>query len=488
MSISSLGVGSGLDLEALVGQLLEAERKPKTDALDSREGNVEAEISGIGKLKSKLEDFQETLDNLRSEANLKGREPTVNNPSEGIEPFKAEASNSALEGDYNIAVTQLARGSRIETADAQNGGFNNSSDTLLSAGVASLTFKIDATSDSFTINLTAGNSLEDLRNAINASEDNFGVIASIIDTGTVNGGSKLVYTSDKEGDGNDLVIVNDNDVAELDLVSTTDSSQTATYLTPVISSQNAKATIDGIDVESKSNEFKNVIENVSFDVSEKSELEADGTTYKTSKLSIGFDTESVEETIREFVTNFNALQAEIKLLTRYGESDLEEDGSLAGDSLVRGIQNGVNNILFSSVDSSTLGGLFQLGIEFNDQNELEISSTDKIGLGSGDDRLKAALKDNFDEISNLFTDENQGIAVRLFDYVEEYTSFSGLLKSREDNAKDQREQIFDERLSLELRLAGTEQILRKKYLNLDQTVARLNSTGSALLATIEKAI
>jgi flagellar hook-associated protein 2 len=215
-----------------------------------------------------------------------------------------------------------------------------------------------------------------------------------------------------------------------------------------------------------------------------SELEADGTTYKTSKLSIGFDTEEVEETIREFVTNFNALQAEIKLLTRYGESDLEEDGSLAGDSLVRGIQNGINNILFSSVDSSTLGGLFQLGVEFNDQNELEISSSDKIGLGSGDDRLKAALKDNFDQIANLFTDEEQGIAVRLFDYVEEYTSFSGLLKSREDNAKEQREQIFDERLSLELRLAGTEQILRKKYLNLDQTVARLNSTGSALLATL----
>jgi flagellar hook-associated protein 2 len=84
MAISSLGVGSGLDLEALVGQLLEAERKPKTDALDSRENNVEAEISGIGKLKSKLEDFQGTLDNLRSDANLKGREPTINNPSEGI--------------------------------------------------------------------------------------------------------------------------------------------------------------------------------------------------------------------------------------------------------------------------------------------------------------------------------------------------------------------------------------------------------------------
>tara|TARA_R110000868_G_scaffold58224_2_gene179997 strand:+ start:940 stop:2400 length:1461 start_codon:yes stop_codon:yes gene_type:complete len=484
MSIQSLGVGSGLDLESLVGQLLEAERKPKTDALNSREENVEAEISGIGKLKSKLEDFQETLDNLRSDANLKGREPSINNPSEGIEPFTADASNSALEGDYNIAVTQLASGSRIETADAVDGGFASSSASVLSAGTASLTFKIDATSDSFTIDLTAGDSLEDLRNAINASEDNFGVTASIIDTGTVNGGSKLVFTSDTTGEGNDLVIVNDNDVAELDLVSTTNSTEASTYLTPVTFAQNAKATIDGIDVESTTNKFENVIENVSFEASELSELKADGITFQTSKLSIGFDKEAVEETIREFVSNFNALQAEIKLLTKYGESDLEDDGSLAGDSLVRGIQTGINNILFSSVDSSSLGGLFQIGIEYNDQGELEISSNDRIGLGSGDDRLKDALDDNFDDIAALFTDESQGIAVRLYDYVEEYTSYSGLLKSREDTAKDQREQIFDERLTLELRLANTEQILRDKYLNLDQTVARLNSTGSALLATL----
>jgi flagellar hook-associated protein 2 len=484
MSIQSLGVGSGLDLESLVGQLLEAERKPKTDALNSREENVEAEISGIGKLKSKLEDFQETLDKLRSESNLKGREPSINNPSEGIEPFTAEASNSALEGDYNIAVSQLASGSRIETANAVDGGFASSSDTVLSAGAASLTFKIDATSDSFTINLTAGDSLEDLRNAINASNDNFGVTASIIDTGTVSGGAKLVFTSNTPGDGNDLVIVNDNDVAELDLVSTTNSTEAAVYLTPVTSAQNAKATIDGIAVESKTNKFENVIENVSFEASELSELKADGINFQTSKLSIGFDTEAVEETIREFVKNFNALQAEIKLLTKYGESDLEDDGSLAGDSLVRGIQTGINNILFSAVDSSTLGGLFQLGIEYNDNNELEIGTNDKYGLGSGEDRLKDALNDNFDEIAALFTDESQGIAVRLYDYVEEYTSYSGLLKSREDTAKDQREQIFDERLTLELRLAKTEQILRDKYLNLDQTVARLNSTGSALLATL----
>jgi flagellar hook-associated protein 2 len=492
MSIQSLGVGSGLDLESLVGQLLEAERKPKTDALNSREENVEAEISGIGKLKSKLEDFQETLDKLRSDSNLKGREPSINNPSEGVEPFTAEASNSAVEGDYQIAITQLASGSRFETADvtlpdgSPGGGFASNSESVLTSGSGSLTFEIPSSTDTFTINITAGQTLQELSSAINAASENFGVQSSIIDTGTAAGGSKLVFSSNVTGEGNDLVIVNNNNNPELDRLSTIrqDGSASANLLTPAVPAQSAQATIDGIAVQSSTNVFENVIENVSFTVSELSELAADGVTVQASKLSIGFDTEKVEKTIREFVSNFNALQAEIKLLTRYGESDLEEDGSLAGDSLVRGVQTGINNILFSSVDASTLGGLFQLGIEYNDQNELEISSTDRIGLGSGDDRLKDALKNNFDQISALFTDESQGIAARLYDYVEQYTSYSGLLKSRENTAKDQREQIFDERLNLELRLAKTEEILRAKYLNLDQTVARLNSTGSALLATL----
>ncbi|MEO9945589.1 flagellar filament capping protein FliD [Paraglaciecola sp.] len=484
MSIQSLGVGSGLDLEGLVTQLLQAESEPKTAALDAREESVEAEISAIGQLKSKLEDFQDSLDDLRSETNLKGREPTINNPSSDIEPFTAEASNSALEGDYQITVTQLASGSRIETADAVDGGFSSTADSVLSTGTGSLTFKIDATSDAFTIDLSAGDTLEDLRNAINDSDDNFGVTASIIATGTVDGGAKLVFTSDVTGDGNDLVIVNDNDIAELDRLSTTNSLETIDYLSPVSSAQNSKATIDGIDVESDSDKFENVIENVSFTVSELSELAADGVTYQASKLSIGFDTEQVKENIQAFVDNYNALKSEIDILTNYGESDLEEDGALAGDSLVRGIQTGLANILFSSVDSSDLGTIYQIGIEYTDDGELEISSTDNIGFGSGEDRLSDALDDNFDEIAALFTDEENGIAVRLYDFVEEYTNYSGLLKTREDTAKDQREQIYDDRETLELRLASTEQILRDKYLNLDQTVASLNSTSSALLATL----
>ncbi|MGO4892312.1 flagellar filament capping protein FliD [Flavobacterium sp. W21_SRS_FM6] len=484
MSIQSLGVGSGLDLEALVTQLLDAERKPKQDRLDAKDETLDAEISSLGKLKSKMKDFLDSVDELRTDTALKGREPTITNPSDNVEPFTAEASNSAVEGSYKIAVSQLASGSRIETAKAVDGGFSGTSSPVLTSGAGSLTFKVPSTSDSFSINVTAGMTLQQLSSAINQNSANFGVTSSIIDTGTASGGAKLVFSSSTTGEGNDLVIVNDNDLAELNRVSTTNSAESLSYLSPVVSAQNAKANIDGIDVESTTNEFKNTIANVSFEVSEVSELEGDAVTRKKSTLKIGFDTEGIDKKIRDFVDNFNALNKEMTSLTKYGLSDLEDDGALAGDFMIRGIQQGLASIIGSSVSSSSLGTIFQLGIEFNEDGDLEIGANDKYGFGSGEDRLKDALENNFDEISKLFTDEDSGIGARLYDYVKEYTSYSGLLTSRERSVKDQKDLLADEREQFELRMSSYEQILRDKYLGLDQTVAKLNQTGSALVAML----
>lgn len=490
MTIQSLGVGSGLDLEGLVTQLIAAERGSKESRLDAKDESLDAEISGLGQLKSKLSDFQDAVDELRSDFKLQGREPTIDNPEESVEPFSAEASNSAVEGSYQIAITQLASGSRIETANALTAGgapgtgFSSTSDSILSSGSGSITFKVDSTSDSFTLNITAGQTLQQLRDAVNAASDNFGVSASIIDTGTETGGAKLVFTSDTTGEGNDLVIVNDNDLADLQRVTTTNSAEDTDYLIPVLSAQNAKATIDGIEVESSTNEFENTISNVSFEANEVSTLASDGVTYETSKLTIGFDSEGLESKIRDFVDNFNVLAAEIKVLTKYGESDLEDDGALAGDSMLRGIQQSLSSIISSSVSGSELGSLFQLGVELNDDGELEISTTDDFGFGSGQDRLEDALENSFDQIAALFTDKDEGIAARLYDYIKEFTTFSGLIATRETAAKDKKDQLADEREQFELRMATFEQIQRDKYLNLDQTVARLNQTGSALLASL----
>ena len=476
MTIQSLGVGSGLALDDLVQQLLEAERAPKDARLNEKEERIEAEISGLGQIKSKLSAFEDSVDELRSDADINGREPTISNPSEDDDVLSAEASNSALRGSYEITVEQLASGSRITTDD---GAFTSSTDAVLSTGAGSLTFDVGG-SDNFTIDVTAGMTLTELREAINNADDNFGVTANIIDTGT-SAGPRLVYSSSETGEGNDLVITNDTGAAELDRLSTTGGTGNISAAN-IQSAQNAIAYIDGIEVQSESNEFENTIQNVSFEVNEVSPKDANGDLLATT-LDIGYDKEGLEEKIRAFVENYNSLIDEIDTLTRYGESELEEDGALAGDSLLRGIQTTMANIVGGNVSASALGGLFQVGIEFNDDGKLEIGTTD-FGLGTGEDRLEDALEDNFDEIAKLFTDENEGIATRLYEFADEYTSYGGLISLREQTAKDNREELYDERETLELRMQSYEDTLRGKYLNLDQTVAQLNQTSSALLASL----
>ena len=476
MTIQSLGVGSGLALDDLVQQLLEAERAPKDARLNEKEERIEAEVSGLGQIKSKLSAFEDSVDELRSDADINGREPTISNPSEDDDVLSAEASNSALRGSYEITVEQLASGSRITTDD---GAFTSSTDAVLSTGAGSLTFDVGG-SDSFTIDVTAGMTLTQLREAINNADDNFGVTANIIDTGT-SAGPRLVYSSSETGEGNDLVITNDTGAAELDRLSTTGGTGNISAAN-IQSAQNAIAYIDGIEVQSESNEFENTIQNVSFEVNEVSPKDANGELQATT-LEIGYDKEGLEEKIRDFVDNYNSLIDEINTLTRYGESELEEDGALAGDSLLRGIQTSMANIVGGNVSASSLGGLFQVGIEFNDDGKLEIGTTD-FGLGTGEDRLEDALEDNFDEIAKLFTDENEGIATRLYEFADEYTSYGGLISLREQTAKDNRDELYDERETLELRMQSYEDTLRSKYLNLDQTVAQLNQTSSALLASL----
>ncbi|AFT77548.1 flagellar hook-associated 2-like protein [Alteromonas macleodii str. 'Black Sea 11'] len=476
MTIQSLGVGSGLALDDLVQQLLTAERQPKEARLNAKEERIEAEISGLGQIKSKLSDFKDAVDELRSDNGVNGREPTITNPSEDNDVLSAEASNSALRGSYEVIVEQLAAGSRI-TTDA--GAFTSSSDPVLTSGTGSLTFDVGG-SKSFTVNVTAGMSLTALREKINNSDDNFGVTANIIDTGT-GAGPRLVFSSSETGDGNDLVITNDTGAAELDRLSTTGGTNNISAAN-IESARNAIAYIDGIEVQSSSNEFENTIQNVSFEVNEVSPKDAAGD-FLATKLSIGYDKEGLDKKIRDFVDNYNSLIDEIKTLTRYGESELEEDGALAGDSLLRGIQSGLASIVGDNVSSSALGGLFQIGIEFDDDGKLEIGSTD-FGLGTGEDRLEDALEDSFDEIAKLFTDPDEGIATRLYEFSKEYTSYSGLISLRERAAKDDREDLYDQREMLELRMLNYEEILRDKYLNLDQTVAQLNQTGSALLASL----
>ena len=499
MGIQSLGVGSGLALDDLVTQLIDAERAPKEERLNEREETLDATISAIGSLKSKVDEFQDSVEELKNDYNLNAREPSIDHPTEPEEgetgPFTMEASTSAIEGDYEIAVAQLASGTEYRTADS---AFSSTTDTLYTGADTTVTFNFATSSDSFSVGVTTNMTLQEYVNAINSSEDNIQddgttklVNAILLDTGTASG-PKIIFESLITGDGDDLRIVNDSDAAELASVTSHSSAlaadqdlSTNTGTNAPVAAVNAQAYVNNILVESSTNEFENVIANVSFEAFEVSETDASSATgFAASKVTIGNDTEGVKSKIQDFIDNYNSLVDEITRLTKYGESELEDDGALAGDFMVRSIQSGILNALTTTVSDNSLGSVFNIGLSFDDDGKLEISAVDEFGIGSGEERLDDALENSFDDVADLFTNSTNGVAQTLYDFLYEYTTFGGLLRDRESDLEDEKDALADEREAFELRMLSFEQIQRDKYIALDKTVSSLNNTGNALFAAL----
>ncbi|HKJ75734.1 MAG TPA: flagellar cap protein FliD N-terminal domain-containing protein, partial [Gammaproteobacteria bacterium] len=127
--ITSTGIGSGLDVESLVSQLLQAEAKGPTQRLNRKEANLQAELSAIGSVKGALSDFQSSLDKLNDLASFQKRSASSSNS----DLFTATATSDAAEGSYGVEVSKLAQAHKIAS-----GAFTDSSTVV---GTGELTFQ-----------------------------------------------------------------------------------------------------------------------------------------------------------------------------------------------------------------------------------------------------------------------------------------------------------------------------------------------------------
>lgn len=475
MSIGgTLGVGSGLALEDLVTQLVAAERDPKLKQLNSQKSSLDVSLSALGKIRSALGSFQSSLDTLKSTDKLMQRAASVTHPDD-LNPFSVTTSGSASAGNYDITVEALAKGTRAESVD----GTFADADAVVSTTAGTLTFGADG--NSFDVDVTAGMTLSELREAINDKSDNFGVSANIINTGDPAVGSKLVITSSITGDPatKELSITNDN--AELDSVSTVATG--GGTVMGVTSSQQAHVTIDGVDAYSDSNTMENVIQNVSLELNS----ETNGT---PANLDISTDKEAVKGYINDFIKNYNDLVSAIKEQTKAGTLSADGEsfsggGPLNGNSMVRGLSDQLNSDIIGQVASadSSLNTLYALGISINDDGKLEISSSNAFGGPTGEERLDDALTNNFDKIADLFAGTD-GIAARMSSSLDSYTESKGLFDTQEEVYNSNLELITQKKQDLEQYISGYEETLRKRYSALDSTIAQMTSTSSFLFSQL----
>lgn len=472
--INFLGAASGLPLEELVSTLVKVERDSKLSRINTTKKTLDASFSGVGQLKSVLSAFQDAVKKLGGN-NLNARVATVTQPTENKTYLEASASNSAVAGSFDIKVNQLATGSRLESADLAYG----SADDVISTTDGTLT--LTAGSKSFDVQVTAGMTLNQLRQQINAQTDNFGINANIINAGgTV--GTKLVLTSNETGAGNDLVITNNN--AELDAISTVPTGATA-GLTASQVAQDAIIEIDGIIATNSSNTFTNAIQDVSLTVKA---VTPDG---NNAAVDIATDKKAAEENIQNFINNFNVLVDQIADLTKSrtlgsdGKTVSAEGGALATDSMPRTIMNQLKSIIGGVVGQSgtSLATLYSMGITFNDAGKLEISSSTEFGGDSGRTRFDKALADNYDGVAAIFSGET-GLSATLDGFIKQFTDAGGLIASKQNSLQTQLDKNAKDLEAANRYIESFEATMRKRYTSLDAILGSMQNMASTVTAQL----
>ena len=380
-SISSPGVGSGLDVRGLVSQLVAAEGQPATIRLNAAEKRYNAQLSALGTLKSGLSNFQTSLSDLTSLTAFNTRTATSGN----TDLYTTSATGTAISSSYEIDVQQLAQAHKLASQAY--------TDSTSAVGTGDLIFQFgDPNKAAQTVAIGAGDdSLQGVRDAVNAAD--IGVTATIING---DAGYQLVFSSDDTGLDNSLKISVSENPAD---GTNTDMSGLSAFaydplagagagqnLTQKSAAQDAVVLIDGIQVSSATNTVSDALDGVSI------ELKAADPGSK-STLAISTDTESVGTTIETFVDEYNKLMGTLNALGRYDPAK-DEQAALVGDSTLRSVRGRMQGIISNTVSglSGTYRMLAEIGISTQSDGTIALDKT----------KLDTALNDNFDEVGRIF--------------------------------------------------------------------------------------
>lgn len=109
--ISAPGIGSGLDVNGIVSQLMAAERLP-LNALFTQEQTYNQKLSAFGQVRSALATFQTALQGLSSASKFQTLNATVSD----TKVLSASASGSATPASYQLEVLQLAQQHKVASS------------------------------------------------------------------------------------------------------------------------------------------------------------------------------------------------------------------------------------------------------------------------------------------------------------------------------------------------------------------------------------
>lgn len=497
-AVSSLGIGSGLDLNTLLSGLKTAEQVPLA-AIQTKQTSYTTKLTAYGQLGSALDTLQTAASALAKPELYTGVKAT----SSGTDVLTATAGTTASNGTYALNVTQLTQaqslattgvasattkigtGSAISTvtvefgtifSDATGGGtYPLATPDAATGKYTGATFKANVLPDGVAaayFDIPAGSTLTAIAKKINETAD-LGVTASIVNDGSALP-SRLVLTSTKTGETSSMKIsVAGGDPAFSSLLSNDPAGAPATQLQQTVTAQNTKLTVNGIAITSATNTVEGAIQDVKMNVSK----------IGSTTLSVKQDADSVKNAISTFVNAYNNLQSLTKKLTAF-DATSKSGAVLLGDSTLRNIQVGIRSAL-TSVQANAGSGLTmlsQIGVSFEKDGTLAIDST------TNPVKLATVLSGNMSGVGKLFSGVGGvgGYGAQLSSLLTSYTSTtSGTLTAATKGINTTLDVLGKQYTAMSERVESTVARYKAQFTQLDVMMSKMNQTSSYLTQQFE---
>lgn len=471
-TITSTGIGSGLDVNAIVTELMAIEARP-LNLLQQSASSLNTQLSAIGTLQSRMASLRDASNALTSVTLWNQTIATSSNAA----AVKVSTASGAAAGNYAVSVQRLASQQTLASQAFASSGATVGEGTLrieLGSWVGEpaptgFTPKAGATAVDITIG-PGETSLEAIRDKINGA--GAGVTATIINDAN---GARLSMRSTATGEANAFRVTatetSDDGNAATGLSTLGYTATAASPMSRTQTATNAQATINGIEVASASNTLEGVADGLTLTLQQ--------VTTSAAEVKVAPDTEAVKKNIETFVNAFNDVANYIREQTKYN-ADTKVGGTLQGDRLVGSLQSQLRAIVNEgSSASGTFERLTDIGISFTSTGTLSINGgklTD--ALGNLPELRKVLAADGTDSASSGFID-------RFKDFATSVLGTEGAFENRNKSLKGQLTLNSKSQESMERRLAQTEERLRRQYQALDTAMSQLSGTSAYLTQQLD---
>ena len=464
MSLSSTGIGSQLPVEEIVSKMVALEKQPLA-SLTKVASSMQTQLSVFSQVKSLMSTLSDSAAKLAKSSAWDGMLASSSNSA----AVSVNVSGTTSATSFGIGVQQLARGQSV--ASSVMGGLPGAP---VGAGSMSIELgKWNAGGTAFTpgaeaaknVAIDAADSLSDIASKINGA--NAGVTATVLRDAS---GERLLMRSSTTGEesGFRINVTEDAGAPGLSRLAFDPAAAPTVGMAANTTQygQNAKATINGIEVQSKTNTFTDTIPGLSFTASQ--------VTTAPVEVAVTADTEGMKKNIQDFANAYNALNDLLSTSTKYDDAT-KKAGALQGDSTSVGLQNAMRSLIASTAkDAGAFTRLADIGIDIKTGGKLEVSAS-KL-----DEALKnpAALKAMFANSSGGAGADTDGLAVKVKAMTAKMLGFEGLISNKSDalNASLKRNSSDQDRVNA--RAAMFETRLRAQYMALDVKMGSLTGLGN----------